>query len=111
MTFEIEFIANNQTYETTFEMEPLNDENIEIVRDKEVATALVDVFSSHPDHAEDEAYMDVDVDLDSSLEVYYNDDDILTDDNVQKWFKTIIKPFYPDIKITSFSNDTKYLNN
>ncbi|GKS80743.1 hypothetical protein LPAF129_04280 [Ligilactobacillus pabuli] len=105
LAYAIEFTADDQTYSTSFEMEPLTDDNVQYVDNVgDVGVALVDIFKTH------DGLIDGDKDQDDGFEAYYSEKDMLSDDNVRAWFLKLIEHSYPDAEITEFTNETEFLN-
>ena len=107
--YTIEFTDHDQTYTTSFEMEPLTDDNSQYIDNVgEVNMTLVDIFKTHPDNVgTGEAYLDVDKDMDDNIEPYYTEKDMLNDDNVREWFFDLIKHRYPAAEITYFNKEVE----
>lgn len=100
--YTIEFTDHGQTYSTSFEMEPLTDESSQYIDNVgEVNTTLVDIFKTHG------GVIDIDKDMEDSIEPYYTEKDMLNDDNVREWFFDLIKHRYPAAEITYFDKEVE----
>lgn len=100
--YTIEFTDHDQTYSTSFEMEPLTDESSQYIDNVgEVNTTLVDIFKTHG------GVIDIDKDMEDSIEPYYTEKDMLSDDSVRAWFLDLIKHRYPAAEITYFNKEVE----
>lgn len=100
MIVNIDFTAAEKTYNTTIEFEHLNDDNTQYIGDRDVATALVDIFQTHEEGV---PYIDGDKDLASNYESYYTEDDIKDADHIKSWFLDQTQYEYPDADITDIT--------
>lgn len=100
--YTIEFTDHDQTYSTSFEIEPLTDESSQYIDNVgEVNTTLVDIFKTHG------GVIDIDKDMEDSIEPYYTEKDMLSDDSVRAWFLDLIKHRYPAAEITYFDKEVE----
>lgn len=93
MIVNIDFKSENKSYNTTIEFEHLNDDNTEYIGGREVATAMVDIFSSS----------NIDHDLTSNYESYYTEDDIQDTSHIKAWFLDQIKYEYANSEIAEIN--------
>ena len=93
MIVNIEFNSESNPYQTTIQFEHLNDDNVEYIGGREVATAMVDIFSGN----------NIDHDLTSNYESYYTEDDIQDTNHIKAWFLSQIEHEYQEPKITEIN--------
>jgi len=93
MIVNIDFKSENKSYNTTIEFEHLNDDNTQHIGGREVATAMVDIFSGS----------NIDHDLTSNYESYYTEDDIQDTNHIKAWFLSQIEHEYQEPKITEIN--------
>lgn len=93
MIVNIEFKSEEKNYSTTIQFEHLNDDNTEYVSGREVATAMVNIFSGN----------NINEDLVSNYESYYTEGDIQDADHIKTWFLNQIKYEYADSEITEIN--------
>lgn len=93
MIVNIAFTAEGKNYSTTIQFEHLNDDNTQHIGGREVATAMVDIFSGN----------NIDHDLTSNYESYYTEDDIQDTNHIKAWFLSQIEHEYQEPEITEIN--------
>lgn len=81
---------DDQTYNANFKLEQQEED--------ETGVAALDVFRTHPNE-EGTPYIDMDHDLVSNYEAYYLNGDIITPENIEKWFKDELATEFGKIEI------------